>query len=68
MASQQYKLERLLNKRIAGKKAVVKLHGIPHEFVSVMWGGTSPHVTLRLPDGTLSSKSAAEWKRLGADL
>jgi hypothetical protein len=68
MASLTHKLLKLTEKRTAGKRAIVKIHGIPHEFVSVMWGGSSPHVTLRMPDGTLSSKTAADWKRLGAEL
>lgn len=68
MASLTYKLEKLKARKEAGKRAVVKITGIPYEFLSVMWGGASPRVWLRAPDGTQSNATAAEWRKIGADL
>ena len=66
MSSQQYKLEKLEEKRRAGKRAIVKVGGVAYEFVMVRWGGTSPIVVLCLPGGSQIAHTAAEWKKLGA--
>jgi hypothetical protein len=68
VSSLTYKLEALAAKKAAGKRAVVKINGIDYAFGSVIWGGTSPRVSLIAPDGTSQWASAAEWKRLGAKL
>jgi hypothetical protein len=68
MPSQQHKLLRLVEKQQAGKSAIVKVAGVPYGFVAVRWGGASPQVVLRAPDGIAVAHTAAEWKRLGAAL
>ncbi len=67
MASLTHKLLKLEAKVKAGKKAIVKVADVPCEFRSIMWGGTSPRVYLQLPDGSGAWRSAAEWRKLGAD-
>ena len=67
MASLTHKLETLAAKRAASKRAVVKVAGVDHNFVSVQWGGASPLVCLELA-GVTVCKRAAEWRRLGAKL
>lgn len=68
MATLTYKLETLAAKVKAGKPAIVKITGIPYQFLAVVWGGTSPRVCLRAPDGATQWATAAEWKRIGAAL
>lgn len=63
-----HKLQKLVERVRAGKPAIVKITGIPYRFCHVTWGGTSPRVCLEAPDGTRQTASAAEWKRIGADL
>lgn len=67
MSSQQGKLERLAAKRAAGKKSVVKVNGVPYDFIAVRWGGISPYVSLEIA-GVVTTHTAAEWKRRGAAL
>lgn len=68
MMSLTTRLLKLADKRAAGKKAIVKVGGLPYEFVAALFGGTSPRITLTAPWGGSFTHSAAEWKRLGADL
>ncbi len=66
MASLTYKLEKLLVRHLAGKRAVVKIAGVPHRFTAVRFGGVSPMVCLEI-NGQNTCRSAAEWRRMGAD-
>ena len=68
MSSQQYRFERLIEKRAQGKRAIVKVNGVPWEFVGVQWGGTSPSVCLRDPAGDTLCMTAARWKAAGAKI
>lgn len=68
MSSQQYKLEKLVAAKAAGKRAVVKVNGVPYAFGGVLWGGTSPRISLIDPAGVSAWHSAAEWKKRGAAL
>ena len=68
MSSLTYKLEKLEAKRKAGKRAVVKVNDVAHDFCGVMFGGVSPRVWLCGPSGAIGTFSAAEWRRLGAAL
>ena len=56
MSSQQYKLEKLVAAKAAGKRAVVKVNGVPYTFGGVLWGGTSPRVRDR--SATTAQKSS----------
>lgn len=66
--SQQRKIETLVAKRAAGKRAVIAVGGASYDFMGVIWGGTSPRICLRDPGGQSHWHSAAEWKALGAKL
>lgn len=66
MSSQQYKLEKLIAKKAAGKPANVKIGDKVYTFGSVVWGGTSPRVYLTAPDGIGQWLTAKEWTLVGA--
>jgi hypothetical protein len=68
MTSLTYRLEKLAAKKAAGKKAIVRVDGIPYQFNAVVFGGTSPRVNLTSPTGDSAWMSAADWRRLGAAL
>lgn len=68
MATLTRKLEKLRDRKQGGKRAIVKVLGVPYAFDWVMFGGTSPSVALIGPDGERAVHTAAEWRRLGADL
>jgi hypothetical protein len=68
MASLTHKLQKLHDRVLAGKRAVIKITGIPYDFLSVRWGGISPYITLRAPDGTVSGATAAAWRKIGAEI
>ncbi len=67
MATLTHALEALRARRQRGESPAVDVSGAAHEFLSVQFGGTSPNVTLATPAGETVSKTAAQWRALGAE-
>lgn len=66
MATQQRVLEVLRQRVASGELPVVSVGGVDYEFVGVGFGGASPSVLMRGPDGEKVSRTAAAWTKLGA--
>jgi hypothetical protein len=65
--SQTRQLETLRKKRYEGKFPTVRVGQEDYEFLMVVFGGSSPLVSLASPRGEVKAHSVAEWKRLGAE-